>query len=65
MGGMVGVEWRRRHDLHGDAGRRLDVDDLEVDPWSAPSACSWSFDQCGLGAPDTYQFDPLSARIIP
>ena len=25
------------------------VDDLEVGAVSAPSACSWSFDQCGLG----------------
>ena len=32
---------------------------------SRPSACSWSFDHFGLGAPLMYQFEPLSARIIP
>ncbi len=41
------------------------VDHLEVGAGQLPSACSWSFDQCGLGAPDTYQFEPLSARISP
>ena len=27
--------------------------------------CSWSFDHFGLGAPLTYQLEPLSATIIP
>ena len=68
MGGTVGVEsGAGGHGVHGDAtaaGRTVSTTS-KSDPCSAPSACSWSFDQCGLGAPDTYQFEPLSARIIP
>ncbi len=47
-------------------GRSFEVSTTsKSEPCSAPSACSWSFDQCGLGAPETYQFEPLSATIIP
>jgi hypothetical protein len=34
-------------------------------PVMRPMVCSASFDQRGSGAPLMYQFDPLSARIIP
>src|SRR5206468_7069277 len=34
-------------------------------PVIRPSVCRASFDQCELGAPETYQLEPLSARIIP
>ena len=62
-----GRERRGRHPLHGRRyGRRLEVSTTsKSEPVSEPSACSWSFDQCGLGAPLTYQFEPLSARIRP
>src|SRR4051794_36893483 len=35
------------------------------DPVICPSECRSSFDHFGLGAPLMYQFEPLSARIIP
>ena len=68
MGGDVRVEsGPARHDVRRRAyGRSFEVSTTsKSEPVSAPSACSWSFDQCGLGAPLTYQFEPLSARIIP
>ena len=34
-------------------------------PVSRPSVWRASFDQCRFGAPETYQGEPLSARIIP
>jgi len=34
-------------------------------PVIRPSVCRSSFDHFGLGAPLMYQFDPLSATIIP
>ena len=47
-------------------GRSFEVSTTsKSDPCNAPSACSWSFDHFGLGAPETYQFEPLSATIIP
>ena len=44
---------------------RRRVHDLEVGAVIRPSECRSSFDHFGLGAPLTYQFEPLSARIIP
>ena len=47
-------------------GRSFEVSTTsKSEPCNAPSACSWSFDHFGLGAPETYQFEPLSATIIP
>ena len=59
-------ERRRGRRSRSRYGRRREVSTTSKSaPVSAPSACSWSFDQCGSGAPDTYQFEPLSATIIP
>ena len=37
----------------------------KFEPVTRPSVCSWSFDQRGSGAPETYQSEPLSATITP
>ena len=45
-----------------DRGR---VDDLEVGALDLAERVQVVVDQCGSGAPLMYQFDPLSATIIP
>ncbi len=68
MGGDVSGRERSRPARRSRSryGRSFEVSTTsKSEPVRRPSACSWSFDQCGLGAPETYQFEPLSARIRP
>ena len=48
------------------SGRSDDVSTTsKAEPGTRPSVCRSSFDQCELGSPEMYQFEPLSATIIP
>jgi MIP family channel proteins len=55
----------RSTDYFPGSGSELVSTTSKSAPARRPSEWSWSFDQCLFGAPETYQGEPLSARIIP